>query len=159
MYLAEKTVKNYVSNLLMKLGMDRRTEAAVYAARLADDDAPRWGHHQDPSYDRRRGTAGGRRARPARHWRGAVIRAAAHRGLGPIGDQLDDASGAQAAEGVAGDHVGGHGQDEADDAAEQAAEGGDDEHDERVDVEGAAHDLGLDEVLEERGWRPARPRA
>ena len=36
MYLAEKTVKNYVSNLLLKLGMHRRTEAAVYAARLAD---------------------------------------------------------------------------------------------------------------------------
>jgi two-component system response regulator DevR len=36
MYLAEKTVKNYVSNLLMKLGMHRRTEAAVYAARLED---------------------------------------------------------------------------------------------------------------------------
>ena len=36
MYLAEKTVKNYVSNLLMKMGMDRRTEAAVYAARLAE---------------------------------------------------------------------------------------------------------------------------
>jgi DNA-binding NarL/FixJ family response regulator len=36
MYLAEKTIKNYVSNLLMKLGMDRRTEAAVYAVRLAD---------------------------------------------------------------------------------------------------------------------------
>jgi DNA-binding NarL/FixJ family response regulator len=36
MYLAEKTVKNYVSNLLAKLGMSRRTEAAVYAARLAD---------------------------------------------------------------------------------------------------------------------------
>ncbi len=36
MYLAEKTVKNYVSNLLLKLGMHRRTEAAVYAARLAE---------------------------------------------------------------------------------------------------------------------------
>jgi DNA-binding NarL/FixJ family response regulator len=36
MYLAEKTVKNYVSNLLSKLGMSRRTEAAVYAARLAE---------------------------------------------------------------------------------------------------------------------------
>jgi two-component system response regulator DevR len=35
LYLAEKTVKNYVSNLLMKLGMHRRTEAAVYAAKLA----------------------------------------------------------------------------------------------------------------------------
>jgi two-component system, NarL family, response regulator DevR len=36
MYLAEKTVKNYVSNLLAKMGMQRRTEAAVYAARLAE---------------------------------------------------------------------------------------------------------------------------
>jgi DNA-binding NarL/FixJ family response regulator len=34
MFLAEKTVKNYVSNLLAKLGMERRTEAAVFAARL-----------------------------------------------------------------------------------------------------------------------------
>ncbi|WP_214401413.1 response regulator [Pseudonocardia lacus] len=32
MFLAEKTVKNYVSSLLHKLGMSRRTEAAVYAA-------------------------------------------------------------------------------------------------------------------------------
>jgi DNA-binding NarL/FixJ family response regulator len=36
MFLAEKTVKNYVSNLLAKLGMERRTEAAVFAARLHD---------------------------------------------------------------------------------------------------------------------------
>jgi len=36
MYLAEKTIKNYVSNLLLKLGMHRRTEAAVYAARMAE---------------------------------------------------------------------------------------------------------------------------
>ena len=42
----------------------------------------------------------------------------------------------------------GHGQDEADDAAEEAAQRGDDEHDERVDVEGSAHHLGLDEVLQ-----------
>jgi DNA-binding CsgD family transcriptional regulator len=41
LYLAEKTVKNYVSNLLMKLGMHRRTEAAVYAARLAERRGPR----------------------------------------------------------------------------------------------------------------------
>jgi len=34
LYLAEKTVKNYVSNVLMKLGFARRTEAAVYVARL-----------------------------------------------------------------------------------------------------------------------------
>jgi DNA-binding NarL/FixJ family response regulator len=32
LYLAEKTVKNYVSSLLHKLGFARRTEAAVYAA-------------------------------------------------------------------------------------------------------------------------------
>jgi DNA-binding NarL/FixJ family response regulator len=34
MHLAEKTVKNYVSNLLTKLGMERRTQAAVFATRL-----------------------------------------------------------------------------------------------------------------------------
>ena len=34
MYLAEKTVKNYVSSLLHKLGVARRTEAAVYATEL-----------------------------------------------------------------------------------------------------------------------------
>ena len=45
--LAEKTIKNYVSSLLSKLGMERRTEAAVFAARLdaqrhvVDADAPR----------------------------------------------------------------------------------------------------------------------
>jgi two-component system, NarL family, response regulator DevR len=36
MNLAEKTIKNYVSSLLAKLGMERRTEAAVYAARVAE---------------------------------------------------------------------------------------------------------------------------
>jgi DNA-binding NarL/FixJ family response regulator len=34
MFLAEKTVKNYVSNLLTKMGMSRRSEAAAYVARL-----------------------------------------------------------------------------------------------------------------------------
>jgi two-component system, NarL family, response regulator DevR len=34
MFLAEKTVKNYVSSLLAKLGMERRTQAAVFASRL-----------------------------------------------------------------------------------------------------------------------------
>jgi DNA-binding NarL/FixJ family response regulator len=34
MYLAEKTVKNYVSALFAKLGMERRTQAAAYAARV-----------------------------------------------------------------------------------------------------------------------------
>jgi len=33
-HLAEKTIKNYVSNLLAKLGMERRTEAAVFATKL-----------------------------------------------------------------------------------------------------------------------------
>lgn len=33
--LAEKTVKNYVSNLLTKMGMSRRSEVAAYAARRA----------------------------------------------------------------------------------------------------------------------------
>ena len=41
MFLAEKTVKNYVSNLLAKLGMNHRTQAAVYAARLAERRAAR----------------------------------------------------------------------------------------------------------------------
>ncbi len=34
LFLAEKTVKNYVSILLTKLGMQRRTQAAVYGAGL-----------------------------------------------------------------------------------------------------------------------------
>jgi len=34
MFLAEKTVKNYVSNLLAKMGMSRRSEAAAYVARI-----------------------------------------------------------------------------------------------------------------------------
>jgi two-component system response regulator DevR len=33
LYLAEKTIKNYVTSVLSKMGMTRRTEAAVYAAR------------------------------------------------------------------------------------------------------------------------------
>jgi two-component system response regulator DevR len=36
MFLAEKTVKNYVSNLLSKLGMERRSQAASFAARLEE---------------------------------------------------------------------------------------------------------------------------
>jgi len=34
LFIAEKTVKNYVSGLLTKLGMQRRTQAAVYGASL-----------------------------------------------------------------------------------------------------------------------------
>jgi DNA-binding NarL/FixJ family response regulator len=39
MRLAEKTVKNYISVLFAKLGMERRTQAAAYAARLFSEDA------------------------------------------------------------------------------------------------------------------------
>ncbi|MFG2004479.1 response regulator [Spirillospora sp. NPDC048911] len=46
MYLAEKTVKNYVSSLFSKLNMSRRTQAAAYAARLKAS-APKTGH--DPA--------------------------------------------------------------------------------------------------------------
>jgi DNA-binding NarL/FixJ family response regulator len=34
MFLAEKTIKNYVSNILTKLGMERRTQAATFVAKL-----------------------------------------------------------------------------------------------------------------------------
>ncbi len=34
-HLAEKTVKNYVTNLLAKLGMERRTQAAVFATKVS----------------------------------------------------------------------------------------------------------------------------
>ncbi|KZS58616.1 DNA-binding response regulator [Mycobacterium kansasii] len=40
MFLAEKTVKNYVSRLLAKLGMERRTQAAVFASKLGQGSAP-----------------------------------------------------------------------------------------------------------------------
>lgn len=48
MFLAEKTVKNYVSNLLAKMGMSRRSEAAAYVARIEGEhdgaDTPQgWG--------------------------------------------------------------------------------------------------------------------
>ena len=44
MFLAEKTVKNYVSNLLAKMGMSRRSEAAAYAARVEEQRK----HHYPP---------------------------------------------------------------------------------------------------------------
>ena len=43
-YLAEKTVKNYVSNLLAKLGVRHRSEAAALGARLAE--RKRFDHEQ-----------------------------------------------------------------------------------------------------------------
>jgi DNA-binding NarL/FixJ family response regulator len=39
MFLAEKTVKNYISGLFAKLGMERRAQAAAYATRVFDDRA------------------------------------------------------------------------------------------------------------------------
>ncbi|SEI93376.1 DNA-binding response regulator, NarL/FixJ family, contains REC and HTH domains [Arthrobacter sp. yr096] len=39
MLLAEKTVKNYVSSLLAKLGFERRTQAAVFMAQAPEEDA------------------------------------------------------------------------------------------------------------------------
>ncbi len=41
MYLAEKSVKNYVSALFAKLGMARRTQAAAYASRIFDSPSQR----------------------------------------------------------------------------------------------------------------------
>jgi two-component system response regulator DevR len=41
-FLAEKTVKNYVSNILMKLGLSRRAEAAAYMARRRGNRAENW---------------------------------------------------------------------------------------------------------------------
>jgi DNA-binding NarL/FixJ family response regulator len=49
MFLAEKTVKNYVSALFTKLGMERRTQAAAYAARIFagdETDPPRNAAHR-----------------------------------------------------------------------------------------------------------------
>ena len=37
LFLAEKTVKNYMSNVLSKLGLTSRTQAAVFATRLVRD--------------------------------------------------------------------------------------------------------------------------
>ena len=73
-----------------------------------------------------------------------------HRWLGSVGHQPEEASRPQAADGVARDHGERHGQDQADDAGEEAAERRDDDHDERVDVEGAAHHPGLHEVLQQQ---------
>jgi DNA-binding NarL/FixJ family response regulator len=37
LHIAEKTVKNHVTNVLIKLGFERRTQAAVFRARIRDD--------------------------------------------------------------------------------------------------------------------------
>ncbi len=45
MFLAEKTVKNYVSSLFAKLGMERRTQAAAFASRVFEHDDDQPSHH------------------------------------------------------------------------------------------------------------------
>lgn len=71
LHLAEKTIKNYVSGLLAKLGMERRSQAAAYVARLqaqahspAHSPAP---SPARPSADSPAGDAGDRKAQPQNH--------------------------------------------------------------------------------------------
>ena len=45
LFLAEKTVKNYISSIFTKLGMSRRTQAAALAAQLKADAERDHGHH------------------------------------------------------------------------------------------------------------------
>ena len=47
MSVAEKTVKNYVSTLFVKLGMQQRTQAAAYAARVFDGRTSGFRRHED----------------------------------------------------------------------------------------------------------------
>ncbi|MDH6574695.1 response regulator transcription factor [Kitasatospora sp. MAP5-34] len=49
LYLAEKTVKNHISRILAKLGVDRRIQAAVIATRLESAD-PHDGRHPHRSW-------------------------------------------------------------------------------------------------------------
>ena len=53
MFLAEKTVKNYVSHLLAKLGLERRTQAAVLATELRGPAAVPGADRAAPSAERR----------------------------------------------------------------------------------------------------------
>ena len=49
LFLAEKTVKNYVSGLFAKLGMERRTQAAAYAVRVFSDSGTGANHDRGPA--------------------------------------------------------------------------------------------------------------
>jgi len=49
MFLAEKTVKNYVSAMFAKLGMERRTQAAAYAVRVFGDEHDGASHSRGPA--------------------------------------------------------------------------------------------------------------
>lgn len=61
--LAEKTVKNYMSNVLAKLGFERRTQAAVFASRLLEDPdhsgSAGQGHKSEPTHGTPPGSATG----------------------------------------------------------------------------------------------------
>ncbi|MCX4391575.1 response regulator transcription factor [Streptomyces sp. NBC_01767] len=46
LYLSEKTVKNHISRLLAKLGVERRIQAAVIAAHATETSPPSAGHHR-----------------------------------------------------------------------------------------------------------------
>jgi two-component system, NarL family, response regulator DevR len=46
LFLSEKTVKNYVTNLLAKLRMNNRTEAAIFATKMQTGGAGPGGKHQ-----------------------------------------------------------------------------------------------------------------
>ena len=82
MFLAEKTVKNYVSTMLQKLGLERRTQAAVLASRLLSDHPRTEGgcralpndqrHAPHPGARRRAGSAGARGPQP-RAWARAAL--------------------------------------------------------------------------------------
>lgn len=70
LHLAEKTIKNYVSGLLAKLGMERRSQAAAYVARLqaqAQAHAPPPAHTQSQARDQERARAEERKTQPQKH--------------------------------------------------------------------------------------------
>ena len=66
MFLAEKTVKNYVSSLLAKLGLERRTQAAVLATKLLGDGPSGPDHRYPPVHDRPAWLVGAHLERAAR---------------------------------------------------------------------------------------------
>jgi two-component system, NarL family, response regulator DevR len=70
LHLAEKTIKNYVSGLLAKLGMERRSQAAAYVARLqARAQAPAPAPTPTPAGEqaRNRAPAEDRKTQPQKH--------------------------------------------------------------------------------------------
>ncbi|ADI08562.1 two-component system response regulator [Streptomyces bingchenggensis BCW-1] len=72
LHLAEKTIKNYVSGLLAKLGMERRSQAAAYVARLqaqaqAHAPPPSQAQPQARDQERARAAAEERKTQPQKH--------------------------------------------------------------------------------------------